>query len=213
MPDLYETLGVGRDADKAAIRGAYRKRAKGAHPDAGGSKEKFGALKLAHDVLTNDASRKVYDETGKIEDAPVDNALSDALQMVQMAIDHILTVCTKRGIDPVTVDMIGDATKFLKDRQEKLKEQTKEFAAGLAQTRKIASRFKAKKGKQDLFSGMMAGRISAFEQAKAHNTKEQEKIKRALSIIADHEFQYDLRSETYGGGMNFAQAFGNVFTS
>ncbi len=39
--DPYELLGVARDADEAAIKAAYRKVAKTAHPDAGGDAEAF----------------------------------------------------------------------------------------------------------------------------------------------------------------------------
>ncbi|MDA8087224.1 MAG: DnaJ domain-containing protein [Nitrospiraceae bacterium] len=36
-PDLYAALDIPRDADAAAVHAAYRRTAKTAHPDAGGS--------------------------------------------------------------------------------------------------------------------------------------------------------------------------------
>ena len=43
-PDLYEDLGVSRDALPGDIRKAFRKKAKKAHPDAGGSEQDFHAI-------------------------------------------------------------------------------------------------------------------------------------------------------------------------
>ena len=55
--DLYETLGVAKDATKDTIKKAFRAKAKKAHPDAGGEPEKFHAIELAHRVLTDDKRR------------------------------------------------------------------------------------------------------------------------------------------------------------
>jgi curved DNA-binding protein CbpA len=39
--DPYETLGIDRGADEQAIKAAYRKVVKAAHPDSGGDTEAF----------------------------------------------------------------------------------------------------------------------------------------------------------------------------
>lgn len=68
--DLYEVLGVARDASLSAIKAAYRRRAKDLHPDAGGDPEDFRLLKLAHDVLSDPERRKIYDEAGDLPETP-----------------------------------------------------------------------------------------------------------------------------------------------
>ena len=47
-------LGVGRDASADEIRTAYRRAAKRAHPDRGGSSEAFQRVRMAADVLLAD---------------------------------------------------------------------------------------------------------------------------------------------------------------
>ncbi len=44
MIDPYVLLGVEREADEAAIKAAYRKAAKNAHPDSGGDADQFAKL-------------------------------------------------------------------------------------------------------------------------------------------------------------------------
>jgi curved DNA-binding protein CbpA len=65
--DLYETLGVGREASADEIRKAYRRKAKKAHPDAGGKAGDFEELALAHTVLIDEEKRRIYDTTGFIK--------------------------------------------------------------------------------------------------------------------------------------------------
>lgn len=64
MPDLYEVLGVSRDATEAEIKKAYRARARTAHPDAGGDEEEFKQVQHAYRVLRDTQSRARYDRFG-----------------------------------------------------------------------------------------------------------------------------------------------------
>ena len=64
--DYYEVLGVERGADAAALKSAYRKRAKEYHPDCqGGCEHKFKELNEAYAVLGDPERRAQYDRFGK----------------------------------------------------------------------------------------------------------------------------------------------------
>ncbi|ABW12853.1 heat shock protein DnaJ domain protein [Parafrankia sp. EAN1pec] len=58
---LYEVLGIVRTATDAEIRAAYRRAAKHAHPDAGGSPRSFQRVHAAYRVLGDPARRHAYD--------------------------------------------------------------------------------------------------------------------------------------------------------
>ena len=75
MIDPYALLGIGRSADDATIKSAYRKAAKGAHPDSGGDAEQFGKLQVAYELLKDPVRRRVYDDTG------YDPQLADSLDL------------------------------------------------------------------------------------------------------------------------------------
>jgi len=70
MRDPYEVLGVGRTADAAAIKSAFRKLAKKHHPDANKSDPKaaqrFAELNTAYEVLGDEDKRKAFDR-GEID--------------------------------------------------------------------------------------------------------------------------------------------------
>jgi DnaJ-class molecular chaperone len=66
--DYYKILGVDRKADDKAIKSAFRKLARKHHPDVNkgdaAAEERFKDLNEAHDVLSEPASRKLYDRYG-----------------------------------------------------------------------------------------------------------------------------------------------------
>ena len=69
MPrDYYEVLGVGRDADEATIKKAFRRLARELHPDVNAhdpdAEEKFKEAAEAYEVLSDDERRRTYDAYG-----------------------------------------------------------------------------------------------------------------------------------------------------
>lgn len=67
--DFYTVLGISRDADEKAIKGAYRKLARKYHPDVNpnnpDAEAKFKEISSAHDVLADPEKRKLYDQFGE----------------------------------------------------------------------------------------------------------------------------------------------------
>ena len=66
--DFYETLGVSRDADDAAIKSAFRKLAKKYHPDRNpgdeASEHRFKEVNSAYEALKDPQKRAAYDQFG-----------------------------------------------------------------------------------------------------------------------------------------------------
>ena len=66
--DYYEVLGIGRNADAAAIKKAYRKLAKKYHPDMNSGdtnmEQKFKEVTEAYEVLNDPEKKKLYDQFG-----------------------------------------------------------------------------------------------------------------------------------------------------
>ncbi|KAJ4473177.1 hypothetical protein J3R30DRAFT_3515364 [Lentinula aciculospora] len=59
--DYYKVLGVDRSADERTIKKAFRRAAKSAHPDKGGSEAKMAAVNEAYEVLTDPELRARFD--------------------------------------------------------------------------------------------------------------------------------------------------------
>lgn len=62
--ELYENLGVPKDATEKQIKKAYRKIIMKEHPDKGGDVEKFKKAQQAWDILGDEKKRAAYDKGG-----------------------------------------------------------------------------------------------------------------------------------------------------
>jgi molecular chaperone DnaJ len=64
VTNLYDTLGVAKNASADEIKKAYRKLAREHHPDQGGDEAKFKEIQGAYDVLSDPEKRQQYDSFG-----------------------------------------------------------------------------------------------------------------------------------------------------
>src|SRR5688572_13276561 len=88
--NLYEQLGVAREATPDQIRKAYRKRAKKSHPDGGGDAEAFVELRRAVAVLSDPERRRRYDETGSTDETVIDDASQRAMSLLAAMLSSII---------------------------------------------------------------------------------------------------------------------------
>uniref|UniRef100_A0A7S1CKG2 J domain-containing protein n=1 Tax=Bicosoecida sp. CB-2014 TaxID=1486930 RepID=A0A7S1CKG2_9STRA len=63
--EMYEILGVDKDATTKQIKRAFMKIAAKEHPDKGGDADKFKAASEAYEILSDEKKRKAYDAGGK----------------------------------------------------------------------------------------------------------------------------------------------------
>lgn len=133
MENLYEVLGVERNATKKEIKAAYRKLSKSHHPDTGGDPQVFIQLQVAYEILSDIDTRAHYDATGSVGEntMPLKTA---ALNIIMGLWDQILNYkCSSNNtdIDMETVfilklrDIGKDSTRNIKNIKKTLKVLTK----------------------------------------------------------------------------------------
>ena len=201
-PDLYEVLGVGRDADTASIRGAYRARAKKAHPDQGGTDEAFNQLTIAHDVLTNDERRARYDATGQWDMGDPDDPDARAFSIIGEA---LMGVVQGDG-DPMCVDLVAHVTQALGKQIAEFKQKLGPQERALDRTRNMKGRFKNRKKEANRINKMLDWQIRALEEPIAKLKGHIADFERAKELIADYDFEADtppLREPTRQGFVHF----------
>lgn len=194
MTDLYAALGAERTDPPAVIRRKYRKAAKRVHPDVGGKLEEWKTVATALAVLTDEARRAHYDKTGKIEEPPADDRQAKAMNTAMGAVTHILQTCEQRLIAIEQVDIIKDAVRHVVGQLDQCKCAVVDSEKNADKARKVAGRFKAKRGKTNRLGPMVGQWAAEHERTAAKNRENAEILQAAITILQDHEFKFEPRS-------------------
>lgn len=179
MSNLYEDLGVARDAPKAEIKKAYKSLALKLHPDKdGGDKDKFAKIEKAKRTLLNDEKREQYDRTGSTESAP---SIEDEANQV---ISQCFTVIIQSG--NFKKDLIGRAKSDLISAKLEGHAALGKQENTLAELEKQSDRV-ASTDELNLFQGIITQKIEAT-QATIDNILGQLKvIDKAIEIIDQYK--------------------------
>lgn len=198
--DPYEILGVSRDADRETVRRAYRKRSKSAHPDAGGSPDEFALVKLAADTLSDDTRRARFDQTGRMEQAEVDNRFSQVVHFIAMALNGVLDMCAQKQRRPTEIDMMLSLRQGLGLLLDQCRQNQKKMSGMMAEAQMLDGRFSNRRGKVDVLGNMIRSRITEAEQALRLEVEKEKLIQEAIEVVAQHAFRTDMGSSVSGGG-------------
>ena len=134
-------LGVPRDANPAAIRRAYRSKARRAHPDGGGSAESFEQIKTAYDTLIDEARRRRYDETGEHDDAAAESRRAELIEMLFTALDLALLKLSQRAWLPKHANLVLVTAEMLRQQRQEWTGRRREFEKVAEQSRELLGRF------------------------------------------------------------------------
>lgn len=202
MTDLYALLGVKKTATVKQVREAYRKKAKKAHPDHGGTPEGFAELKRAHDILIDPDRRAKYDVTGDMSDKPINNEMSQVIGILATALEHVLAQIDRRGGDPTEFEIVKDMMTTIAADLNKIETDRKMLTALRKKTEKLLGRFGVKSG-ENYLEGIIVGKLSACDTNLRRLTVREEPIKKALDILTNSSFRSDhggsQASHRYGG--------------
>lgn len=188
MSDLYEVLDVARGAALDAVKRAYRKAAKKAHPDGGGSVEQFALVKLALDTLTDDERRAHYDRTGETKQTSPDQTETNALQLAMMALEQVVQTITKRGGSIDEYAILDDAAKNLKLAIATMEDTALKFQKEAASVRAFAKKIKPKKGRPDRLGPLLEGKARSMEDSARLTLEPKAAHELAIAILKDHSF-------------------------
>lgn len=216
MPQLnpYAELGVDPGADAAAVRRAYRRRAKETHPDHGGNPAAFARTKTASLVLLDPAKRARFDRDGVMDEDPPDNALANAMVAVSQLLDAAIVQCVQNGREPETADLIAMMTGNAGQAKGGLSKQKNQIAAHLAKSERLRGRFKVRKGKEptNRLAALIDQRIVAQRSNIAKIEADIATLDRAIAMLADYSFDREQPQAPQGLGVWTLPMFGAATT-
>lgn len=182
MKNLYDVLAIAKDATAEQIKKAYRKLAMKHHPDKGGDELQFKELSKAYSVLSDEAKRKRYDETGQVEEErdPFNEILASFISDLQ------------DNVDSLNTDIIDIAKK-------KIKKEIKEINLARIQTENKIKylNFFLKRIKKDtesnVFNLVTKNKIEQLKSKLEAITKSMDILKR-MEDVFNGDIEYDFTS-------------------
>ena len=190
--DLYAALDLPHDAPQEDVHPAYRKAAKRAHPDAGGTPEEFQAVTQAMAVLSDPERRKRYDETGDPGADTVDNALAHAMQFVSAALDAVLNELVQTGRDPLQeAYLLTRVLKRLNNEVVSCEAALSRVGTVLGRAEELRKRFSTKDGSPSRIQSLIGTRISGLKAEIESTEKKIASLTMAADIVRIHEFKAD----------------------
>jgi curved DNA-binding protein CbpA len=184
--DPYEMLGVSREADGTAIKSAYRKRAKTAHPDAGGDVEAFAKLTTSYELLCDPLRRKVYDDTG------YDPELADTKDLQGLVILETLVneiILDER--EPGSFDPVAAMRRKLTDKIVNARFHILEMERHRARIRNHIDRIGKKPG-ADVLGRMLRSRCETINDAISKAEAEIGNIEQAYGMLDGYSYEVDI---------------------
>ena len=191
-PDLYDLLGVNRDANFSAIKAAFRANAKESHPDLGGDPKVFHLLKLAYDVLTDEQARRHYDETGE---TPADRAANAAEEARFRAMVGDLTMTMiAQGASPTFTNVLEELNKALGLQIRAAEQQLIGLSELSARLEGVLSRLHSHEDGEDYLISLLQERYAEMET----KTKVTQDLKARLIRLQQRLalYSYDVQVES-----------------
>jgi curved DNA-binding protein CbpA len=187
--DPYETLGLERDADGDAIKTAYRKAAKTAHPDSGGDTEEFGRLQACYDLLKDPVRRKVYDSTGYDPQLADPRDLKGILMLETLVNEFILD-----EREPGSFDPLAAMRRKLSDDIVKSRFHILELERHRARVRQHIDRL-GRRPAADVLGSMLRTRSQSIADAIRNAEAQIEAIEQAYTMLEGYSYELELLPE------------------
>ena len=192
MFDPYDILGVGRMAAATEIKLAYRRRVQVAHPDRGGDPEVFILVVKAFGLLSDPDARRLFDETGIIDDEAVKGYRREVAAILADMFDAAVGTAIATGLKLESVDFIAQmssaVTAGLKDARKTLGRVDGEISA----LQGLRSRIRRTDADRNMFVERLDAQVKA-KTAEHHTIKRRgAMLETALAELGNYESEIEL---------------------
>lgn len=182
----YEELGVSTDATIDEINAAYRRKARGAHPDAGGTTDTFERLSRAVSLLRDGQRRQRFDETGST-DEPSHNQRSAAVEMLIQTFQQSLA-----GAEvPEIMDVMAMTKNSLHQLVRNIDAQLSNLSAQRDKFERAMGRLSHKAEGPDFVRASLQSNIAGISKAMDDGLRHKATVEEAIELADSYGWQTD----------------------
>lgn len=190
--DPYDVLGVGKTARPADIKQAYRRKVQVAHPDRGGDPEHFVVVVRAFGLLSDPDSRRLFDETGIIDDEAVTSYRREVAAILADMFDAAVETAIATRLKLENVDFIAQMSAAVQTglADARLSMARTDTEIGALQT--LRSRIRRTDEDRNIFAERLDAQVAA--KAEQHRTIKRRvaMLETALAELGNYESEIEL---------------------
>jgi curved DNA-binding protein CbpA len=190
--DPYLILEVGRAAPPAEIKFAYRRKVQVAHPDRGGDPEAFILIVKAFGLLSDPDARRLFDETGIIDDEAVQGYRREVAVILADMFDAAVATAVATGLKLERVDFIKQMAAAvetgLADARVKLGRTDAEIGA----LQGLRSRIRRTDADRNVFAERLDAQVAAKTGEHATMKRRVAMLETALAELGNYENETEL---------------------
>lgn len=183
----YDILGVPPDATDHQIKTAYRQRAKATHPDTGADGAEFHQLGIAYAVLRDPERRKLYDETGSIDESAARVSHQQVLEFLASMFNMAIDIEGASGQSMKHIDLMRSMRENAKRIQADGYQRQGQFRKQIADRETLRTRIIRKNDGQNLFVAALDHQLEILRKNEHATRNNLEVVTRAIAELENYE--------------------------
>jgi curved DNA-binding protein CbpA len=192
--DPYSVLGLERSAAAGAIKAAYRKRARTAHPDRGGDPDDFILIVRAFDVLSDPDARRMFDETGVVDPDAAKRLREEVAVVLADMFDAAVRTAVDTGLPLDGVDFIDMMSQAVRSNAEDADLQVRRIEGEVAALDALKLRIKRHDDRANMFAARIDEQIASKAEHRAALRRRVHVFEIAVVELGNYESEVELIS-------------------
>ncbi|MEO8683920.1 MAG: DnaJ domain-containing protein [Devosia sp.] len=194
MPDPYLTLGLHPAADSAAIKAAYRQSVRVAHPDRGGDADDFIAVVKAFGVLSDPVAKRLFDETGQIDETGARDYRQEVVVILADMFDTAVATALSVDLPLHTVNFIEQMSAVVQVQLLDANDERQKLDRQIHALEDLRARIKRRDGATNLFVLRLNEQVRAKVEAHRASLRRLALLETAASELANYDSETELFS-------------------
>jgi len=192
--DPYDVLGLERTAAFTAVKAAYRKRVRTAHPDRGGDPDEFMRIVRAFDVLSDPDARRLFDETGIVDPEAIKRLREEVAVVLADMFDAAVRTAVDTGLPLDGVDFIDMMSQAVLSNAADADTHVRRLEGEVAALDALKHRIKRHDDRTNMFAARIEEQIAAKAEEQAAMRRRVHVFEIAVVELGNYESEVELLS-------------------
>ena len=190
--DPYLILEVARAAPAAEIKLAYRRKVQVAHPDRGGDADAFMLVVKAFGLLSDPDARRLFDETGVIDEEAVQGYRREVAVILADMFDAAVATAVATGLKLEQVDFIRQMAAAVETGLADARGKLRRIDGEIGALQGLRSRIRRTDQDRNLFAERVGAQVAAKTGEHATIKRRVAMLETALAELGNYESETEL---------------------